>query len=352
MEAATTPRTRTPHEYHPLEVIPYFQKFRPGVARNLAFTFIWNCAIGLMFWTVAALVSPRSNANPEMLGWNLMMANAIGYSIHGLFLLGTSSGLERRAHSGSRLLMTIYYTVISVVGVLIGWMLVSYAVHWPLHRWVTSPRMITVVVLCSLVISALLSAIFIAREKNARAEAALERERANGERIQREAARAELRALQAQIEPHFLFNTLANVASLIDSNPPLAKRTVESFNRFLRGSLAATRGETTTLGAEATLIAAYLDVLQVRMGPRLRYAVEVPPHLDAVPIAPMLLQPVVENAIKHGLEPKIDGGEIRVAAREEAGLVVVEVVDTGVGFAATTGGGVGLANIRGRLRLL
>jgi sensor histidine kinase YesM len=172
------------------------------------------------------------------------------------------------------------------------------------------------------------------------------------ERAEREATLANLRALQAQIEPHFLFNTLANVTSLVDSDPAAARRMLESFNRFLRASLAATRTESTTLGADAELIAAYLEVLQVRMGKRLEWRIDVPPDLADYALPPMLLQPVVENAIRHGLEPKVEGGEVVMRARREAGRVRIEVADTGMGFAPTTRGGLGLSNLRDRLRVL
>jgi sensor histidine kinase YesM len=170
--------------------------------------------------------------------------------------------------------------------------------------------------------------------------------------VEREAALAELRALQAQIEPHFLFNTLANVASLIDSDPALSKRMLERFIRFLRASLAATRGEATTLAAEGELIAAYLDVIQVRMDSRLRYDIAIDPALASFRIPPMLLQPVVENAIRHGIEPRVEGGEVRVAAAREGESVRIEVSDTGVGFGASTRGGTGLTNLRERVKLL
>jgi sensor histidine kinase YesM len=194
--------------------------------------------------------------------------------------------------------------------------------------------------------------VFFARERQARMEAELERERLRAERVEREAALANLRALQAQIEPHFLFNTLANVTSLVDPDPAKAKAMLESFIQFLRASLAATRMESTTLGAEAELVAAYLHVLKVRMGERLRYVIDIPDDLRAAPIAPMLLQPVVENSIRHGLELKVEGGEVAFRARREAGTVVIEISDTGVGFASTTRGGVGLTNLRARLKLL
>src|SRR5205085_39047 len=124
------------------------------------------------------------------------------------------------------------------------------------------------------------------------------------------------------------------------------------FIRFLRASLAATRSDSTTLAAEAELIGAYLDVLAVRMGPRLRYAIDVDPALASFELPQLLLQPIVENAIKHGLEPKVDGGEVAVRVRGSPGFVDVEIADTGIGFAPVTAGGVGLTNIRDRLRLL
>ena len=202
----------------------------------------------------------------------------------------------------------------------------------------------------SVVISAILASIFFWREREARAQARYEQERVRAERVEREAVLANLRALQAQIEPHFLFNTLANVASLVDSDPALAKCMLESFIRFLRASLAATRTDTTTLGAEGELIAAYLDVLRVRMGGRLAYTIDIPTELAAFSIPPMLLQPVVENAIRHGLEPKLEGGAVAFGAHRDGADLVIEVADSGVGFAPTTHGGVGLTNLRDRLR--
>jgi sensor histidine kinase YesM len=218
--------------------------------------------------------------------------------------------------------------------------------------WIFQPRWLAAMGFSAGLISLIIAMIFFARERQARAEAQLARERERNERSERQATLANLRALQAQVEPHFLFNTLANVSSLVDREPDLAKRMLESFNRFLRASLAATREERTTLGAEARLISSYLDVLQVRMDRRLRYRVAFPPELEGFELPSMLVQPVVENAIRHGLEPKVEGGEVVVTARREGAHVAIEVRDTGVGFAAATRGGVGLSNLRERLRLL
>ena len=238
------------------------------------------------------------------------------------------------------------------MGVLVGLWIASFIVDVGIRSIFSDLNAMLSLVSVSLVISVVLSAIFFWRERGAAAKAALANERLRAERVEREAARANLRALQAQIEPHFLFNTLANVTSLIDADPATAKRMLDSFIRFLRASLAATRMDHTTLAKESELISSFLQVLQVRMGERLEFEVDIAPELGGFEIAPMLLQPVVENSIKHGLEPKVEGGKVVFRARREGEMVVIEIEDTGVGFAPTTRGGVGLSNLRERLKLL
>jgi len=337
---------------HPLEIFVFFRRFRRSMARDLLYTFIWNCFLGTAFWFGAVVFGPGGH-NVETFVWNLIVANAIGYSIHGLFVLGSTLGIDRRARDAGFYAIAAYYTLVSSAGVFIGFSLVAlYLQEGTFIKWFSNPRWLAIMAFSGLVVSVILSVIFFWRARHAAAEAELERERTRSERIEREAAFANLRALQAQIEPHFLFNTLANVVSLVDPDPAKAKRMLESFNRFLRASLAATRLESTTLKDEADLVAAYLDVLQVRMGSRLRYEIDVPPDLEAFAIAPMLLQPVVENSIRHGLEPKVEGGKVSFRARRNGADVVIEIADTGVGFAPTTRGGVGLTNLRDRLKLI
>jgi sensor histidine kinase YesM len=340
-----------PDDFHPLEVIGYFRRWKPGPARDIVYTFIWNTLLAIAFFLASAVF------RPAVLTWtnfvfHLMIVQLIGYCIHAAFLLGEGLGVCSLARRGGRITSVLYYTGICTLGVFVGYALVATTLDSRWFAWLTHPRWLAMMGMSSFLISVIIASIFFARERQARAEAELGVERLRAERIEREAAAANLRALQAQIEPHFLFNTLANVASLVDRDPALAKRMLESFNRFLRSSLAATRQERTTLGAEADLISAFLDVLQVRMGARLRFRVEVPPELAAFELPPMLLQPVVENAIRHGLEPKVEGGDVAVSARRDAGHVTVEVRDSGVGFGAATHGGLGLTNLRERLRLL
>jgi hypothetical protein len=163
---------------------------------------------------------------------------------------------------------------------------------------------------------------------------------------------AQLRLLQAQIEPHFLFNTLANVADLIQASPDLAKRLVDALGRYLRANLKRTRAEDGTLGDELDLLAAYLEVLQIRLGPRLAFAIQVPAALRERPFPPMLLQPLVENAVRHGIEPCVAGGRIEIRAALDQGRLEVQVRDSGAGFGPAPGAGLGLANVRARLAAL
>jgi hypothetical protein len=185
-----------------------------------------------------------------------------------------------------------------------------------------------------------------------RREAEQAKAEAQAQVLQRQTADAELRALQAQIEPHFLFNTLANAIALVDYEPQQAKRLLEQFNEYLRATLSASRRVHTTLGDELQLLERYLVLMQLRMGPRLAYAIDVPEALRGLPFAPLLLQPLVENAIEHGLEPKVDGGRIVIRAERSGDQVSVHVEDSGLDAAARGSArsdkGVGLANVRER----
>ena len=349
--ATGLPKGWNPHNFHPLEAIPYFRRWKCGPGRDVLYTLIWNCGLGVLFYLVAGMFRPQA-MTWQSLASSVIVANAIGYTLHAIFLVTAGLGIDRWARGFGPVATAAYYTVVSTLGVVVGFTVVALAFDPGALEWMLRPRFLAAMGISSMVISTVIAAIFFARERQARAEAALAAERERIGLAEREAALANLRALQAQIEPHFLFNTLANVTSLVDADPRAAKRMLESFNRFLRASLAATRTESTTLGADAELIAAYLDVLQERMGRRLAYRIDVPPGLAGFALPPMLLQPVVENAIRHGLEPKVEGGEVAIAARREGDRVRIDVADTGMGFASTTRGGLGLANLRDRLRLI
>jgi sensor histidine kinase YesM len=172
-------------------------------------------------------------------------------------------------------------------------------------------------------------------------------------------------ALQAQIEPHFLFNTLASIDHLIETDPPRASLMQKNLIALLRASMPTMREASGNggnggnagvreLGREIAVIRPYLEILKVRMEERLTTEIAVPEGLNSAEFPPMMIQTLVENAIKHGLEPKAEGGHLRVVAEVVHGKLQVTVADTGLGFgkAATAGTGVGLANVRERLQML
>lgn len=174
------------------------------------------------------------------------------------------------------------------------------------------------------------------------------------ELAQRNATEARLKLLETQLEPHMLFNTLANLRVLITVDPPRAVAMLDRLNSYLRMTLSGSRALSHPLSAEFERLGDYLELMSVRMGDRLRYTLDLPQDLRDTPVPPLLLQPLVENSIRHGLEPKVEGGEIVVRARrqEESGLLVIEVSDTGVGLGAappSQGSGFGLEQVRERL---
>ena len=178
---------------------------------------------------------------------------------------------------------------------------------------------------------------------------------AQQERMRRQLADARLKLMQAQVEPHFLFNTLASVQHLAQQQAPEAAQLTAQLITFLRAGLASLREDTTTLAREFKAIEAYLIIMQTRMRDRLAFELDLPEVLNEINMPPAMLISLVENAIKHGLEPSPDGGKICVTARLENERLRLTVSDTGSGIAqnaATAGGGVGLDNIRQRLRAL
>jgi sensor histidine kinase YesM len=162
-----------------------------------------------------------------------------------------------------------------------------------------------------------------------------------------------LRLLQAQIEPHFLFNTLTSIFSLTDTDLQKAKKMHNNFMQYIKTTLNKTRSSVTTIGQEVELIKAYLDIFKVRMGKRLQYSVEGDDEVKNLPFPSMLIQPIVENAIKHGLEPKIDGGGITIQIKKvEGDRIRWEIKDTGLGMSEMSHLGTGLSNVIERIEML
>ncbi|AWH27890.1 MULTISPECIES: histidine kinase [Stenotrophomonas] len=170
--------------------------------------------------------------------------------------------------------------------------------------------------------------------------------------VEKELSVARLNLLHAQVEPHFLYNTLANAQVLTRTDPGRADQMLGHLIQYLRSSLPQVDESVSTLGVELERTRAYLEILRIRMGARLAVEVQVPNELQGVHLPAMALQTLVENAIKHGLEPKPGGGTIWILARGFDDHVTVTVADDGLGFGqGTSGTGIGLKNLRERLRL-
>ncbi len=185
------------------------------------------------------------------------------------------------------------------------------------------------------------------------ANTALHRTQLHRLQLDRELDNAHLQLLQAQVEPHFLFNTLANLRRLVRTEPVAAQAMLGDLLRYLAEALPRLRDERSTLVREVTLVRAYLALHQVRMGPRLKFAINLPDELADLPVPPMVLLTLVENAIKHGIGPQVEGGDVRVEAQgQHNGELMLIVADTGCGLIAGSGPGSGLANLRARLKAL
>lgn len=279
----------------------------------------------------------------EWYGRNLVVSMTIGLITHFLFLgLRQLIGSARlRAMGGWQ--RTVYYATVPLIAVVlglpVGFGLVSASSWQDLARRMDANAVVGSVLL-SLTITMILHFYWRARSREVEAQA--------------RATEAQLRLLQAQIEPHFLFNTLANVQSLIDYDTPRAKQMLEAFTDYLRASLGQLRHDDSSLAAELEMAQSYLQLLQTRMGERLRFVIEADARSSSAVLPPLLLQPLIENAIHHGLEPKIDGGTVRISARVVGEQLQVCIDDDGLGLDAPRrpgkiSNGVALENVRARL---
>ncbi len=198
--------------------------------------------------------------------------------------------------------------------------------------------------------------VYFYRERDARMRAEMARMEAEFDashaREEKQTLSARLQLLQAQVEPHFLFNTLANVQHLTATDPQRATEMLGSLIRYLRAALPQMREQASTLAREIEMVRAYLEIQRVRMGDRLSFSITPPRELLAHPMPPMMLISLVENAIKHGIDPRPDGGRIDVTAEATAHGLRVTVADTGCGLSELRGMGIGLGNIREHLATL
>lgn len=313
----------------------------------------------ILFNTVVALFITYVLTSHSSFFQNLIFSLLIGTSI--TFLIDLFRWLIWRKRKPQKIIFLLVCVIAAPIGyyfgLTIGYLIFRYPIDNVGTLLARSDRIL--VVMC-IIISLITGIFFWHQTKLAEVTAEAEKEKARNAAIEKQAMQAQLQLLQAQIEPHMLFNTLANLQGLIAIDPERAQYMLEQLIVYLRASLSSSRTDKTTLQHEFTLIKAYLELLAIRMGKRLSYVLDLPAQLQSAEVAPMLLQPLVENAIKHGVEPKMEGGSIHVSAAIENGFLQLIVSDTGLGLpfdyvetkVSADDHHVGNANVRDRLLAL
>jgi signal transduction histidine kinase len=305
---------------------------------------LWAIPFALFFGTV-------SGAGAQAYRQAYELALVFAYTV-GLAMWATTSFVIPRlprkpgAQSPTALGIGTSYAVMGLLGSYLAALIVQLTFG---HGFLGNVREVVSIGLYSILFIALFSGIRFARAYH---HLALERARMV-EKTRAELAQAELRALRAQIHPHFLFNTLNSIASLIASDPRAAEEVTTRLADLFRYTLRASEREHSTLRAELEFLRAYLEIERVRFGDRLRVIESIEPGLEELPVPSLLLQPVVENAVRHGVSPRPEGGRIELSARRDRDRLVLEVADDGPGLDDSrppSGNGFGLHAVRERLR--
>ena len=292
--------------------------------------------------TIASLITLL--AENEHFFFNLLVSNCIGFLMWGLTSL--------LCHWQKSEKVAFWHVMLCMpMAVFLGFTLAS--IIWPGIVPERMPASDLALQLRKFAMMAIVTisagSLFYYRYNHQRDLTKLEAERRRTAELQQAETAARLAMLQAQIEPHFLFNTLATVRSLISIDAARAEYTLDQLNDYLRASLTRTRQPNATLADELALIHPLLEIARIRMGERLRYHINIPDTLLATPLPPLLLQPLVENALEHGIEPAIHGGTLDIAANLDGDVLQLTVTDSGMGLGQGNADGVGLANVRQRL---
>jgi sensor histidine kinase YesM len=296
------------------------------------------------------------------LPWNMTFTEAaILFNLVVLMLVwsGLTAWFGYRKFAGRLFRVVVTGPLLALGGALIGASVGGFIKGVEPFAWLNDSAKLRHVVMAGLVFGFLYALVvaLIAHLRNreyAALTASLEAE-ARQSTLSRQLAESRLKMLQLQIEPHFLFNTLGSAQQLAEKAAPDAARLIADLIRFLRATTPSMKDEVATLQQEGTLAGAYLSIMQRRLGARLDFRIDIPPALELATVPPGMLITLVENAIKHGIEPAPDGGRISVAVTRggDAGArLIVTVADTGAGLSSHPGQGIGLANIRERLALL
>ena len=333
----------------------------PLVQRQQLLAFSLKYRGARLYWTLAALALVFSVCGvilhfcSESIGWlhAIVLANAIGFPLAAA-VVSAWFDYRRIIHDSRKHLLIILGCLLAQTLVVAG---VMWASGTPFEA--LGGRLVSVLkgaAVGMLVVGVPVMIISVMRKRQSEAmNVRLQRE-AEQAKMARELAESQLRLLRAQIEPHFLFNTLGAVQQLAQQGAPRAAELTGNLIDFLRSSMRDMRSEQVSLAAEFGLVESYLKVMQVRLGERLRFGLQLPRALEQVQLPTMILLTLVENAIKHGIEPALRGGEVTVSAQALEGALRIRVRDGGVGMSTLPepdgGGGTGLENVRHRLRLV
>jgi hypothetical protein len=343
---------------------PYHQVIKPHVKRGVMMSLLWSIGLGLFLSAQERLIIFDPKLHAGMVA-NVMAPLIVSVTVQcvnwsGLYTLGlwfwrhSQAAHDRHARDGIHAILPhglalLWLVIATILGTCIGYRLWLAIAQWasiglPATYQEVGLRMTLLLAIFSTVVLGVIDVLVV--------RAGLERTRI--EAAQRQLVQAQLQRLQAQMEPHMLFNTLANLHALIETGPDRAQDMLLHLIDYLRATLTATRSNALALGDEMARVRDYLVLIQIRMGDRLRLEIDVPAELAHVQIPPMLIQPLVENAIKHGLDPMLEGGLLRVSVRRHEGMIEIQVQDDGQGlyeqFLLVAQPGFGLACIKERLQ--
>ena len=282
---------------------------------------------------------------------SFVFSACIGLSIQAIVrLLWTR--LARLETRGRLAMLFVVYLVAGFAGTEIGYQILRYAWYGGTLEFGGHFRLLFLNLILAMVFGSAAVVYMSLRSTAERMAKTLKEKELNEERLERLKTRAELDALQAKINPHFLFNTLNSIASLISENPAAAESTVEKLSELFRYTLQRSGNSTVTLSEELEIVRSYLEIEKVRFGDRLQFDIRADGSLDDLRIPPLLIQPLVENAIKHGIAEEPKGGTVTVDVKKDGRTCIIAVNDTGKGLSGTGGdSGFGLKSIRERLAL-
>ncbi len=321
-----------------------------SAARGLVFWFLGNSAVGGLVGLAIALFSREPAAMARFIPTGILFANAIG------FAAGFSARFVLPRYSQLPNYLRLPLAILTLLaGGAFGTVLVIFLN--PLAVFYQGRLLFLLIAVDSIlavVVGLLVYNFERLRDQIEESYAAIATNRVREERLRELAARSELKALKAQINPHFLFNALNSISALISADPDAAQQTLERLAGIFRGTLLASEKETVPFRKEIELVDAYLDVERARFGRRLNVEQTVDPAALDLPVPPLILQPVVENAVRHGIAPTVEGGTVSIEARVTGDTLSILVTDDGEGtglieLEEMLAGGYGLRNVRDRL---